>query len=103
MQLMGGVLSGGTSVDDIVTWSTEPARIYIATTGQAWIGGRTVDINNQPVEIGGRLQTLDRIDIIGGTHVATADGVGVLLPARPTFPRMHRTARSTSFPPRMRW
>ena len=77
-QIMGGILSGGTSVDGIVTWGTEPSTIRVEATGQNWIGGETLNANNEPVEVGGSLQAVQRIDIIGGSYAPT--GVGVLLP-----------------------
>ena len=70
VQMMGGILSGGSSTDGIVTWGNEPSTIRIEATGQNWIGGQTVNIDNEPVEVGGTLQAMQRIDIIGGSYGA---------------------------------
>ncbi|MFT5030879.1 MAG: hypothetical protein ACI9VS_003341, partial [Candidatus Binatia bacterium] len=78
IQLQGGILSGGRSDNDVITWGAEPSTIRIETTGQAWVGGDTVDINNVPVEVGGKLYASQKIEIIGGSH--PSDGVGVKLP-----------------------
>ncbi|HXG47025.1 MAG TPA: hypothetical protein VNO52_05325, partial [Methylomirabilota bacterium] len=78
LQLMGGILSGGTSNNDVITWGAKPSNIRIEATGQAWIGGQTVDINNNPVEVGGKLFATQKIEIIGGSH--PSDGVGVKMP-----------------------
>ena len=78
IQLMGAVLSGGVSVDNQITWGAEDSSIHIEADGQAWIGGNTVDIDNNPVEVGGRLYASQEINIIGGVHAE--DGEAVKMP-----------------------
>jgi len=76
-QLMGEILAGGTSREDVVSWSNESATLRIQADGQLWLGGTTLNIDNESVEVGGTLRALDRIDLIGGSH---SSGIGVRLP-----------------------
>ena len=88
VQLMGNLLSGGTStqqfnahgqrIGETIVWSTEISQLRIAAGGQAWIGGMTENSAGISVETGGYLRTSEHIEIVGGENPA---GVGVYISA----------------------
>jgi hypothetical protein len=77
IQLMGGIIAGGSSRNDQLFWSKEDSKIMIQTDGQTWLGGEMVDALGEVVDVGGKLFSNSEIEIFAGT---SDDGISVKAP-----------------------
>jgi PKD repeat protein len=87
LEIMGHILSGGTVlqqfdaegnlISETISWSGEPADVYIEAEGQAFIGGTTTNEQGQSVQTGGYVQAGRNITIVGGTSPVDDTGVKI--------------------------
>ncbi|MEW6158684.1 MAG: hypothetical protein AB1813_14765, partial [Verrucomicrobiota bacterium] len=88
LEMMGTIVSGGSRVLDFdtdgdllgehIVWGNQPSTVRVQAAGRAFIGGNTLNAQNEIVETGGYIRASQRVEILGGTHPSD---VGVLVHA----------------------